>query len=84
MVNEGNGTVQVCAVITQGTLERSVTVVLRTESRRATGTECSVLPLIRLPLGFIKVSVGLISVLHFVTCIKVHVHNNGGVHPAIL
>ena len=36
-VNEGDGTIEVCAVLTSGTLDRTVTVTLSTSDGSATG-----------------------------------------------
>ena len=40
-VNEENGTIEVCAVITSGSLERSVVVTLATAEGTATGERCN-------------------------------------------
>ena len=39
-VNEENGTIEVCAVITSGSLERSVVVTIATAEGTATGERC--------------------------------------------
>ena len=40
-VNEENGTIEVCAVITSGSLERSVVVTIETAEGTATGERCN-------------------------------------------
>ena len=40
-VNEENGTIEVCAVITSGSLEKSVVVTLATAEGTATGERCN-------------------------------------------